>query len=376
VNDASKPLFVKGASQSQLPNRGAAEPPLPKAVDAAFAALSRSATPPTVPAIIKKRSANQQLKAPLANKSTNSAQVATAVDIDATRVSTSVSIQTKGNAVANGKASDKGGSGDSATRLDNGQNEAKAKVKAKKDKGGVPNGLINRLEKKEGDVKDTAKNVAKPPRSSKATMMLEVAPKAGPSRQIPVAEIPHMAAVVAGQGKGNRGPAKRQKKAEEGDEGPVKKQKVAKDGIAAVERLLPNINKLQTDDKDLERVKKAKSSRNSDPSSSKAKTKKTNPASNSSSHALLLLDIDSSQLAELQGMLIESFAVSRASSLPPSALYCSIADSRPSLKSERSQEQWVELIEAVLEEGQSNTGVFGKVESSFKVRFHSVVLCM
>ena len=72
-------------------------------------------------------------------------------------------------------------------------------------------------------------------------------------------------------------------------------------------------------------------------------------------------------MAELQGMIIESFAVSRASSLPPSVLYRSITDNRPSLKNERSQEEWMETIEAALLDGQSNSGVFGKIESSFKV---------
>jgi hypothetical protein len=72
--------------------------------------------------------------------------------------------------------------------------------------------------------------------------------------------------------------------------------------------------------------------------------------------------------AEMCGMLIESLATSRASSLPVSALYKSVMQSRPALKSERTEKEWIGLIEDVLEESESMCGVFGKVDSSGMVR--------
>ncbi|KAG6876452.1 hypothetical protein C0993_002989, partial [Termitomyces sp. T159_Od127] len=74
--------------------------------------------------------------------------------------------------------------------------------------------------------------------------------------------------------------------------------------------------------------------------------------------------------AEIRGMLIESMATSRASCMPASALYRSAMRSRPSLEAQRSEKEWVEIIERVLGEGlgegEGGSGVFGKVESSFK----------
>ncbi|KAF8893587.1 hypothetical protein BD779DRAFT_1060122 [Infundibulicybe gibba] len=73
--------------------------------------------------------------------------------------------------------------------------------------------------------------------------------------------------------------------------------------------------------------------------------------------------------AEMCGMLIESMATSRASSLPISTLYRIVMQSRPSLKAERTEKEWFDVFERVLSSGQSSrggSGVFGKVESSFK----------
>ena len=78
--------------------------------------------------------------------------------------------------------------------------------------------------------------------------------------------------------------------------------------------------------------------------------------------------------AEMRGMLIESMATSRASSLPVSSLCRSILQSRPSLASQRSERQWLKEFEDVLEEGWRGCGVFGKVESSGKVS-HWFVEC-
>jgi len=61
---------------------------------------------------------------------------------------------------------------------------------------------------------------------------------------------------------------------------------------------------------------------------------------------------------EICGMLIETLAMSRASSLPASALYKALVQRRPTLKSERTDGEWVTVIEDVLEEAQSQCGVF------------------
>jgi len=271
-----------------------------------------------------------------------------------------MSAQTNGSSVVNNRRmSDKDGSESLATTsMDKIQKEAKVvRVKAKKVNGDLPGGRSKETEKKEV----VTKKVIKPPRPSKPIVRKEAAPKAGPSQQAPVVdstrpkETSRAADAVAAEGKE---PVKRKKKAEESGEGPVrKKKKVTKDEATVVEA-----------------SETAKSSRNTDPSSSKAKTKKAKASQTASTSSksvsdLPTLDIDSVQLTETQGMIIESFAVSRASALPASTLYRSITDNRPSLKNVRSEEQWMKMIEMALEEGQSDSGVFGKVESSFKVSF-------
>ncbi|GLB45039.1 hypothetical protein LshimejAT787_1901170 [Lyophyllum shimeji] len=73
--------------------------------------------------------------------------------------------------------------------------------------------------------------------------------------------------------------------------------------------------------------------------------------------------------AEICGMLIECMATSRASSLPASTLYKSVMECRPALKAQRSEKEWIAIFERVLHEGEASrggSGVFGKVESSFK----------
>ncbi|KAF7979841.1 hypothetical protein HWV62_40583 [Athelia sp. TMB] len=66
------------------------------------------------------------------------------------------------------------------------------------------------------------------------------------------------------------------------------------------------------------------------------------------------------RVAELQGMVIEAFAVARASALPASALLASMAGSRPGLRAGAGD------VEAALEAGLRACGMFGKVESSFR----------
>ncbi|KAJ7587030.1 hypothetical protein C8J56DRAFT_787003 [Mycena floridula] len=69
---------------------------------------------------------------------------------------------------------------------------------------------------------------------------------------------------------------------------------------------------------------------------------------------------------EILGMLIEAMATSRASSVPISQLYKSVIASRPSLKSQKSEREWISEFEWVLERESEGSGVFGKVESSGK----------
>ena len=75
--------------------------------------------------------------------------------------------------------------------------------------------------------------------------------------------------------------------------------------------------------------------------------------------------------AEICGMLIETMALSRASSLPLSSLYKMVMQTQPSLRSQRSEQEWLIVFARVLQEGEAGhgSGVFGKVESSGKVCF-------
>ena len=170
--------------------------------------------------------------------------------------------------------------------------------------------------------------------------------------------------------------AKRKKRAEEGGEEPVKKKSRGVKAESARALFPKDLDEApdQADGFDASEVVKVKADRKADKtnaSSSKSKPGKKPKRSDlaSTSSASALFDLEPPVIAEIQGMLIESFAVSRASSLPGSALHRTITANRPSLKSERTKEQWLEVIEAVLEDGQRTSGVFGKVESSFKVRF-------
>lgn len=79
---------------------------------------------------------------------------------------------------------------------------------------------------------------------------------------------------------------------------------------------------------------------------------------------------------EICGMLIEAMALSRASSLPLSSLYKMVMQTQPSLRPQRSQQDWLTVFARVLQEGEAGkgSGVFGKVESSGKVYFHHLFL--
>ena len=89
-------------------------------------------------------------------------------------------------------------------------------------------------------------------------------------------------------------------------------------------------------------------------------------------------------LTEIQGMLIETLATSRASSMPPSSLYAALMASRPALKEYQScahegameRKEWIRVIEDVLEAGCAASGVFDKVESTVKVRSRLVLVAV
>lgn len=214
---------------------------------------------------------------------------------------------------------------------------------------------------------DRERKVIKQSQPSKAVV-------AGSSKPRDVSHRPVKVSVAPETAKHNADPVKRKAKAEECSEGPTKKKaKVSKQESA------PVIDDLQTDKAHADtKPKSATTSRKVDkaePSSSKSKLKKTQPtpssqSSNDASPATSL-DLTPTQLDELQGMLIEAFAVSRASSQPASALYQSMSQSRPSLKTDHSDKEWLQIIEGVLE-AQSQSGMFGKVESSFKVCYYAL----
>jgi hypothetical protein len=75
--------------------------------------------------------------------------------------------------------------------------------------------------------------------------------------------------------------------------------------------------------------------------------------------------------AQACGLLIETMALSRASSLPVSALYKLVMQSQPALKAQRTERAWLRVFDRVLHAGEAaggGSGVFGKVESSGKDR--------
>ncbi|EPS93020.1 hypothetical protein FOMPIDRAFT_1136964 [Fomitopsis schrenkii] len=85
-------------------------------------------------------------------------------------------------------------------------------------------------------------------------------------------------------------------------------------------------------------------------------------------------------LSEMQGMLIETLATSRASSMPPSSLCTALMSSRPALKEYQSCEhegpmerkEWIRVIEDVLETCSASSGVFEKVENTIRDMDHQL----
>lgn len=75
----------------------------------------------------------------------------------------------------------------------------------------------------------------------------------------------------------------------------------------------------------------------------------------------------------LTGMLIEAFATSRATSMDSAALYLVLTQVHPYLATERSREELLVDIAAVLEAGRARCGMFEKVDSSGERSRHKVL---
>jgi hypothetical protein len=73
--------------------------------------------------------------------------------------------------------------------------------------------------------------------------------------------------------------------------------------------------------------------------------------------------------AEIQGMIIECMATSRASSMPVSLVVRMVLQAHPRLKEQRAEKEWRKVVGRVLVNGMAGrgSGVFGKVDSSGKV---------
>ncbi|KAJ2919968.1 hypothetical protein MD484_g492, partial [Candolleomyces efflorescens] len=72
--------------------------------------------------------------------------------------------------------------------------------------------------------------------------------------------------------------------------------------------------------------------------------------------------------SEIEGMIIECMATSRASSMPVSMLTRSVLQAHPNLKGERTEKEWRKVLCRVLVNGTAGrgSGIFGKVDSSGK----------
>ncbi|KIM45580.1 hypothetical protein M413DRAFT_24753 [Hebeloma cylindrosporum] len=96
---------------------------------------------------------------------------------------------------------------------------------------------------------------------------------------------------------------------------------------------------------------------------------KPNPSHPNSDPDTTPLDPETAALhAQICGLLIETMAMSRASSLPVSSLFKLVMQDQPSLKTQRSEREWMGIFDRVLHSGEvgRGSGVFGKVESSGK----------
>ncbi|RXW12933.1 hypothetical protein EST38_g12921 [Candolleomyces aberdarensis] len=72
--------------------------------------------------------------------------------------------------------------------------------------------------------------------------------------------------------------------------------------------------------------------------------------------------------SEIEGMIIECMATSRASSMPVSLLTRSVLQAHPNLKGQRTEKEWRKVLCRVLVNGTAarGSGIFGKVDSSGK----------
>lgn len=242
----------------------------------------------------------------------------------------------------------------------------------------VPGGLARRVVK-ETDPKATAEG----PKARKSSGVKGSSSKDTSASMIDKAEAD---SAPDAKSRAKEEPAKRKIKGDTNSaEGPArKKTKVAKDRSVAIEYTLSagtdeSMAEASGSEKDKGTHSKRSRKAKPDPISSKPKGKKSKcPSSQPPSSARPVTAVPGltpSRIAELQGMIIESFAVSRASSLPASSLYATMSNNRPSLKDDNTKVEWLTIIEAVLADGRDTSGMFGKVESSFKVRYNTFYPC-
>jgi hypothetical protein len=196
--------------------------------------------------------------------------------------------------------------------------------------------------------------------------------------------------------RGGEGPIKKKRKVEEEEEGdvmPSKTQKSKKRTETEVENVDSNsthagLKKKRTmkrGDGDGHAATSSRTTKRADNSRHPPKAKSIRRSSStiyssddeddaSPSHTTPDFPLDPETAAlhsQICGLLIETMAMSRASSLPVSSLFKLVMQDQPSLKTQRSEREWVEIFDRVLHAGEvgRGSGVFGKVESSGKVCF-------
>ncbi|KAI0085087.1 hypothetical protein BDY19DRAFT_878737, partial [Irpex rosettiformis] len=82
-------------------------------------------------------------------------------------------------------------------------------------------------------------------------------------------------------------------------------------------------------------------------------------------------------IPELEGMLIETLATSRATSLSVTALWDALLRTRPALKtmvdhSPLNKREWLQLLTYILAAGHLSSGLFGRVEPVSEATLHEI----
>ena len=183
-------------------------------------------------------------------------------------------------------------------------------------------------------------------------------------------------------------PAKEKRKKEYTSAGPAKKRKVDEDreaSLGASEKAngkrkaetdiendrnseAPSLAPKQRKRKRVDGEKAASGSSTKRTSKSQRKAR-ADPDDSDTEHLNETLDDEAKSLhATICGVVIETLAMSRASSLSVSSIYKLIMREQPALKCQRTDREWTRIFERVLRDGEAGrgSGVFGKVESSGK----------